>query len=142
MCRLRGRSLRQSRDGFGLDKDGIDQRGDLVHGAIDVECEADHVDVGEAGIGGHQMGPSQVLVKSHSHNFVIAVAEGAQAAEQVAEVNQINERAGAGQQIGFVMAASYIGQLLGESPMIAEQAAGVTVGVAENLLFGDVEGQS
>lgn len=95
---------RGSPDCFVGGEDRIDQRRDLIHGAVDVEREAEEIDLRERRVAGHEMIPCGLLRKRDGQSLVVSIAEVAHPAEQVAEMNQAGEGTGRLHEIQSVVA--------------------------------------
>ena len=93
-------------------KNGIHRGYDLVHGSVDVERETDEVHILKCGMCGSQDLPRRITAEFNRHDLVIAVAQVAHPAQEIAKVNQAGQRSGGGQQAYVVVTASGVHQLL------------------------------
>ena len=109
-----GHELCRGGSGGSLDfKNGVDRGYDLVHGCFDIEREADEVHLLQRRIRGNQDLPCRTAAKIDTDILFLTVPQIADAAQQIAEMNQTGQRSGSRQKVGIVVTAGAVSQFLG-----------------------------
>ena len=116
-------------------KNGIDQFGDADDVGVQVKGETSEVDGRELGTVSGQFGPGGVCSQIDGPPFLIAVAKTAETAEQIAQVDEEDQRAARWDMLDVVMPLDDFADKFRELPSLTEDYAAVTVREAEGFPF-------